>query len=110
MRGYHRCLLAVLTSLALLSPGSHAADQRLMLADLKAHEVRDLKESGRIMSLEELLRMIRTDYPGRVIEVELEKENGRYVYEIEIVDEKGVVWEIELDASNGQLLKRELDD
>lgn len=73
-------------------------------------EVMRLKESGAIMSLEDLLERVRREYPGRIIEIELEKENGKYVYEIDLVDEDGIVWELELDASTGDLLKLKRDD
>lgn len=73
-------------------------------------EVMRLKESGAIMSLEDLLEKVRREYPGRIIEIELEKENGKYVYEIDLVDENGIVWELELDASTGDLLKLKRDD
>lgn len=82
----------------------------LQLAELRADEVRKLKESGDIMPLEGLLKRVRQDYPGRVIEIELDEEDGRYVYELEIVDEDGIVWEIDLDARSGELLERERDD
>lgn len=73
-------------------------------------EVMRLKESGAIMSLEDLLEKVRREYPGRIIEIELEMENGKYVYEIDLVDENGIVWELELDASTGDLLKLKRDD
>jgi uncharacterized membrane protein YkoI len=42
--------------------------------------------------------------------VELEKEHGRYIYEIEVLDNDGKVWEMEVDAENGEILKTELED
>lgn len=82
----------------------------LLLAELNADQVHRLKEAGDIMSLETLLQRVRRDYPGRVIEIEIEKDNGRYVYELEIVDNEGIVWEIELNARTSELIKREVDD
>ncbi|KKM61437.1 hypothetical protein LCGC14_1531770, partial [marine sediment metagenome] len=43
-------------------------------------------------------------------EVELEKEDGLYVYELEIVDYSGEVWELELDAKTGELVELENED
>ncbi len=64
-----------------------------------------LQESGDIVPLEQILERALRIHPGRVIEVELERE-GRYrIYEIEIVDRHGVVWELEFDAGNGRLLE-----
>lgn len=80
------------------------------VAAVDIDEVMRLKESGAIMSLEDLLEQVRHEYPGRIIEIELEKENGKYVYEIDLVDENGIVWELELDAETGDLLKLKRDD
>jgi len=40
----------------------------------------------------------------------LEKEDGLYVYELEIVDYSGEVWELELDAKTGELVELENED
>jgi len=40
------------------------------------------------------------------MEIELDNEDNRYVYGLEIVDEKDIVWDINLDARTGELLKR----
>ena len=48
--------------------------------------------------------------PGDVIEVELERERGDIVWEIEITDEQGRLVDLELDAINGSLLKQRVDD
>lgn len=101
-------LAAIVLGLAL--PSMAAGDEPLLLAEMKADQVHRLKETGDIMSLEALLRQVRQEYPGRVIEIELEEENGRYIYELEIVDDEGIVWDIELDARSGELIKREVDD
>lgn len=106
-------LISLLAGLPWLMPPSAAAgtsDGVLLLADLDVREVRELKDSGQIMSLEEVLRVVRKQYPGRVIEVELEKDDGGYIYDLEVVDEQGVVWDIEIDAGNGELIERERDD
>lgn len=82
----------------------------LQLADLDIHEVRELKDSGQIMALEDVLRTVRRHYPGRIIEVELEADDDRYIYELELVDNHGIVWDIEIDARSGELIERERDD
>jgi uncharacterized protein YpmB len=82
----------------------------IVVADLKADEVWELKQSGKIMPLEDLIKQVRRDYPGRIIEIELDEEDGRYIYELELVDENGVVWDLDVDAKTGQILKYEQDD
>jgi uncharacterized membrane protein YkoI len=73
-------------------------------------EARKLRDQGDILPLETLLAKVRSEYPGKVIEVELEREYDNYHYEIEILDHEGRVWELKYDARNGELLNKELDD
>ena len=64
-----------------------------VLADDDHREARRLMESGAILPLEEVIETIRKQRPGRILEVELEREHGGYVYEIEAVS--GRLLEIE---------------
>jgi uncharacterized membrane protein YkoI len=70
-------------------------------------EAKKLKDAGAILPLEQVLGQARRDRPGRVVETELEKKHNRYVYEIKIVDERGVVHELKYDAASGRQLKEE---
>jgi uncharacterized membrane protein YkoI len=47
---------------------------------------------------------------GRILEVELERSQSGYIYEIEFVDKKGVVLEMKFDAATGRLLGTESGD
>lgn len=69
-----------------------------------------LSAKGQILSLEKISKMAKSHKPGEILEVELEKKHGRYLYEVEILDARSQVWELKLDAKTGQLLKMELDD
>jgi len=81
----------------------------LLLAKLDAQEARELKQSGQIMPLEQLITRVNKDYPGQIIEIELDEEKDRYVYDIELVDEEGVVIELKIDASTGEVLRYKKD-
>ena len=69
-----------------------------------------LAAKGQILSLEKISKLAKTYKAGEILEVELEKKHGRYLYEVEILDMRSQVWELKLDAKTGQLLKMELDD
>jgi len=62
---------------------------------------------GDILPLEQILDNARRHRAGRVLETELENRRGELVYEVEILDSKGVVWEMNFDARNGELIKEE---
>ena len=88
------CLLAVLAS-----PVQASQD-----------EARRLLERGEILPLERVLEHARRHRSGDVLEVELDEEHGRHVYEILLLDDRGRVWELELDAATGELIELEAED
>ena len=78
--------------------------------DIDQDEARSLRDAGTILPLEDILAASRKLRPGRVMEVELEKKHGKYVYEIEIADDKGIVWEMKFNAQDATLISQEQDD
>ncbi|MCH2341904.1 PepSY domain-containing protein [Pseudomonas sp. NPDC047963] len=78
--------------------------------DLDQDEALRLRREGLILPLESLLRQAMERHPGaRLLEAELEEEDGIFVYEIELLTADGVARELELDARDGRLLKDEED-
>jgi len=63
-----------------------------------------------LMPLEEIIAKAKQDKAGRIVEVELDRDHGRYMYEVEIIDDAGVEWELKYDARTGKLLSTERDD
>lgn len=81
-----------------------------ILADEEHMEARRLKEAGSILPLEQILKSVRKFQGGRILEVELEREHGRYIYEVELLEENGRVQKMEIDAVSGELLKTKRKD
>jgi uncharacterized membrane protein YkoI len=73
-------------------------------------EARRLLDSGEILPLEVILNNVRQTFPGRILDVELEKEDSHIVYEVEILGEDGVVSEIYINARTGKVLSIKEDD
>jgi uncharacterized membrane protein YkoI len=46
---------------------------------------------------------------GTITDTELEQEYGRYIYKVEIRDAQGAEWDIDMDATNAEILKNEKD-
>jgi uncharacterized membrane protein YkoI len=61
--------------------------------------------AGEIRPLSEILAEVERRYIGRVIEVELDREDGRWVYELKLLPPSGRVYELEVDAATAALLK-----
>jgi uncharacterized membrane protein YkoI len=97
MSRHPRTLLgAVLATLLLSMP---------LLADDKGHErARQALEAGEILPLRTIIDNIERDYPGQIIEVELERANGRWLYEIKLLREGGTLLKLKIDAGDGTLL------
>lgn len=71
---------------------------------------RKLQESGQILSFEKIADYARAAKAGELLETELELKKGNYIYEVEILDTAGKVWELKLNAKTGELLQIEVDD
>lgn len=67
-------------------------------------------ERGEILPLETIYARALARIPGRVLEAELERKGGLWVYELKILDDRGRLFEVYLDASTGAILKHEVDD
>jgi len=78
-------------------------------ADEDHDEAFKLLRSGEVLSLAEILEINQKDLKGRILEVELEHEDNRLIYELEILNEKCVVWEFKVDARDGTIIKQEQD-
>ncbi|EJO95729.1 MULTISPECIES: PepSY domain-containing protein [Pseudomonadaceae] len=79
--------------------------------DLGPDEAKRLQDAGTIKSFEQLDEAILAQHPGaRIEETELEDEYGRYIYQVDLRDAQGQQWDLELDASTGEILKNHQDD
>lgn len=75
------------------------------------HEfARDAVGRGEILPLARILARVQQQHPGRVVEVELDDDDGKLIYEIEMVTPDGRYLEIEVDAVSGVVLEYEVDD
>ncbi|SDT37820.1 PepSY domain-containing protein [Pseudomonas fuscovaginae UPB0736] len=78
--------------------------------DIAADEAAKLQAAGTILSLDRLATIALARHPGASPdETGLERRYGHYIYRIELRDAQGIEWEIELDASSGQVLKDHQD-
>jgi len=68
-------------------------------------QVRAAREQGRIVPLERLIAQVAQVVPGRLLEAELDDDDGLLVYELRWQLADGRRLEIELDARDGRWLK-----
>lgn len=80
-------------------------------ADGDSHDrARRALEAGEILSLDKILKAAEAARRGRVIEIELDRDDGRWIYELELVSPEGHLYEMEIDAATGAILKTERED
>lgn len=67
-------------------------------------------QGGQVLPLRSVLERLEREHPGQVLEVELEDEDGRWVYEIKLLQSGGQRIKLELDAKTGEVLRRKRRD
>ena len=91
-------LSAGLATVVLASAASHADEGD---RDALRHAV----QRGEIRSLAEILKVVRDKLPGKVAGVEVEREDGRWLYEFRVVDPNGRLFEVYVDARSAAIEK-----
>lgn len=102
LRGY---LCLPFLALLIIWPSSSQAGR-----DIDQDEALYLVEQGVIQPLQKFIDDAQQRFPGRFLEAQLEWDDGRYVYELEIVTHDRRVLELEYDAVTGRLLDVDEDD
>lgn len=88
--------LMLLTGLVL--PAAWAGDEH-------DHErARVAVQAGEVLPLPKLLAQLRRTHPGKVLELELTRADGRWIYEVKLLQANGQLQKLELDAGSGQEL------
>ena len=102
LRGAWRQAPAVL-ALALLAGAMTPAAAR----GKDDHErARQAVQAGEVLPLSTVLQRLEAEVPGRVMEVELESDDGRWVYEIRLLQTDGRLVKVKVDARSGAVLRR----
>lgn len=75
------------------------------------HELaREALRRKEILPLDQVLNAIRDRVPGEIVEIELEREQDRWIYEVEIIDESGRMRDVLVDARNAEIIGTEKED
>jgi len=73
--------------------------------DAQDHDrARRALEAGEILPLRTVLERVERDYPGQIMEVELEQKGDRWVYEIKVLRTGGALIKLKFDGRDGRLL------
>lgn len=100
-----KALLSI-TAAVILTAG--AVSLPILADDFRVEEIQQLVDAGIIQPLDRLLQA--KPLTGTLLDSELERDDGRWVYEVKWLDEQNLRHETELDATTGQWLDDEIDD
>jgi|AP12_2_1047962.scaffolds.fasta_scaffold14749_3 uncharacterized membrane protein YkoI len=93
-----------LLALTLLVAGVSAASSDDLDDDRDHEEAHRALQHGLALPLAVILKTVEEQVGGDVVGVELEREDGRYVYELKIVAPDGRLREVYVDAMTGAIL------
>ncbi|MEI3614719.1 PepSY domain-containing protein [Pseudogracilibacillus sp. SO30301A] len=75
----------------------------------KESSKKEKNNKNTVIDASEAIAIAQKEFPGTVTDVELDEEDGRYIYEIEI-KANGEEAEIEIDAMTGEIIVIEIDE
>ncbi len=90
--------IALVLAAAMAAPGVRASSDH--------DRARDAVQAGQVLPLKTVLERLEREQPGQVLEVELERDDGRWIYEVKLLQSGGRLVKLELDARSGEVLKR----
>lgn len=96
-RAAHAGLLGCAVALALAPAWAEDKDDH--------DQARAAVQAGQVLPLSTVLDRLQRTHPGQVLELQLEREDGRWIYEIKMLQRDGQLLKLELDAATAQVLK-----
>ena len=85
----------------LVMPQVHAESRSMKSLDYEA--CRALVQAGKILSMQELMELVKSLSDGKIIDTRLLQQDDLYIYEMEIAGTDGMVKMLYVDARSGAL-------
>lgn len=109
--------LAICLVIGFTAYQSNAAPTEPIVAASETNEVQETKEEtvekqdrfDGVLSIEEAKQIALTEFEGKVTEIELDEDDGRLMYEVELKNETHEA-EIELDARTGEIIELDIEE
>ena len=80
--------------------------QPVSASDHDDHDrARQAVQAGQVLPLPTVLERLQREVPGQVLEVELEQERDRWIYEIKLLTPAGQLTKVKLDARTAEVLR-----
>ncbi|TAN11336.1 MAG: peptidase [Burkholderiaceae bacterium] len=85
------CAGALVTAAAVAEPSDHELARQAL-------------ERGDVLPLGTVLAKVEHDYQGQVLKIEFEHDDGRFIYEIRLLQPDGRIVKLKVDAVDGHVL------
>jgi uncharacterized membrane protein YkoI len=79
--------------------GYEGREQRIEVLDTEAHN----------KNMNACVAKALEKHPGALMEVELEKEDGRWVFDIDVQGKDGKAWDVECDINSAEIVEDSID-
>lgn len=77
----------------------------MVRADDDDHDLaRQALEQGKVLPLRAVLDKVEREYKGQTLKVEFERDDGRFVYKIRLLQPDGRIAKLRVDAVDGRVL------
>lgn len=94
-------LMALAVAAATAGTAAQAAERGHGDHDL----ARQALERGQVLPLRTVLEKVEREYQGQVLKVEFEHDDGRFIYEIRLLQQDGRMTKLKIDAVDGRVLQ-----
>lgn len=94
----------------LTAPALHALAQGTEDEADDQEVARQALEKKEILPLSAVLAKVEGNVPGDIVEIELERKKGQWIYEIEVIGEDGRVRDVDVDAKTGDVINVAFDE
>ncbi|MDU7586558.1 MAG: PepSY domain-containing protein [Acidovorax sp.] len=94
-------LMALAVAAATAGTAAQAAERGHGDHDL----ARQALERGQVLPLRTVLEKVEREYQGQVLKVEFEHDDGRFLYEIRLLQQDGRMAKLKIDAVDGRVLQ-----
>ena len=94
-------LMALAVAAATAGTAAQAAERGHGDHDL----ARQALERGQVLPLRTVLEKVEREYQGQALKVEFEHDDGRFIYEIRLLQQDGRMAKLKIDAVDGRVLQ-----
>jgi uncharacterized membrane protein YkoI len=76
-----------------------------VMADDDHARAKAAREAGEVVPLETILDRVQAEFLGSPVEIELEDDDGPWVYKVKLLTPGGAIVKLEYDGRDGRLLR-----